>query len=321
MGAPHAAVIVAASLSGLTIALAVAFVVRPPRRLAPRVRPYGAAARTSLHRSVDVRAFARPEPPLSGGTFTRLFGPPLRSAVERISRRIDAGGEERLRLRLRQAGLLLDVPEEDRVQEYRVRQATSLCVGALAPTAVGLVVGLNAGLVVMVGVLGGVVGASRWPSRLNRSIDERCERMRVELYTINHLLAMTIRVGGGPIQAARRVVDRGSGEVVGELREALIAHASGLRASDAFERVAMLTPEPSVARTLRILASGAELGADLAESLRALSDDVREQRRDALRRQATRRRAAMLLPIVGILAPTMLLFVAAPIPSLIFGAR
>lgn len=38
-----------------------------------------------------------------------------------------------------------------------------------------------------------------------------------------------------------------------------------------------------------------------------------------MRRAATKRRAAMLIPIIAILAPVMLLFVAAPLPSLVFG--
>jgi hypothetical protein len=38
-----------------------------------------------------------------------------------------------------------------------------------------------------------------------------------------------------------------------------------------------------------------------------------------MRRSATRRRAAMLVPIIGILAPVMLLFVGAPLPQVIFG--
>jgi Flp pilus assembly protein TadB len=67
------------------------------------------------------------------------------------------------------------------------------------------------------------------------------------------------------------------------------------------------------------LAAADERGADLAHALLELSEDVREARREAMRRSATRRRAAMLVPIIGILAPVMLLFVGAPLPQVIFG--
>jgi tight adherence protein C len=55
--------------------------------------------------------------------------------------------------------------------------------------------------------------------------------------------------------------------------------------------------------------------------LLALSDDLRDARREELRQAAVKRRAAMLLPTIGILAPIMLLFIAAPLPSIVFGMR
>ena len=73
-----------------------------------------------------------------------------------------------------------------------------------------------------------------------------------------------------------------------------------------------MTAEPHAARTYRLFALAAEQGADLGAALRALSDDLRDVRRDELRRQATRRRAAMLVPTIAVLAPIMLLFVIAP---------
>ena len=86
-------------------------------------------------------------------------------------------------------------------------------------------------------------------------------------------------------------------------------------------RIAELTPEPFCARTYRLLATAEERGADLAPALLDLSEDVRETRRETMRRSATKRRAAMLVPIIAILAPVLLLFVAAPLPYLITGWR
>ncbi|MGH3442188.1 MAG: type II secretion system F family protein, partial [Nitriliruptorales bacterium] len=186
---------------------------------------------------------------------------------------------------------------------------------------VATALGRSAGVALLLAAAGGVGGLTRWRARLDRTLERRRSRMRVELYTVNQMLAMNVRTGGGVVHAIQRVVERGRGEIVAELADALRAHASGLRAREALERIARTTPEPSAARTYRLLAASAELGTDLAEALRALSDDLRAERRDAIRREATRRRALMLVPIIGILAPTMLLFVAAPIPSLVFGLR
>ena len=96
-------------------------------------------------------------------------------------------------------------------------------------------------------------------------------------------------------------------------------HRAGWSGPDAFRRIAELTPEPFCGRTYRLLAAAEERGADLATALLALSDDVRETRRESLKRTATKRRAAMLIPTIAILAPVLILFVAAPLPYLITG--
>jgi hypothetical protein len=64
-----------------------------------------------------------------------------------------------------------------------------------------------------------------------------------------------------------------------------------------------------------------ERGSDLAAALLAIGDDLREARREALRKASVKRRAAMLAPTIGVLAPIMLLFVAAPLPSIVLGKR
>ena len=89
--------------------------------------------------------------------------------------------------------------------------------------------------------------------------------------------------------------------------------------ADAFRRIAELTPEPSAARTYHLLASGVERGVDLGNALLALSADIRDARREQLHKDAVRRRAAMLVPTIAILAPIMLLFIAAPLPSIVLG--
>jgi tight adherence protein C len=192
-------------------------------------------------------------------------------------------------------------------------------------TGLGLVAGLAIGasmvqLLVLVG-LGLVIGATRQRSRIDKAIDARRELMRIEVYTVNQLLAMRIRAGGGVVHAVSSTVIRGRGEVIAELADALRLHRAGWRAGDAFRRIAELTPEPFCSRTYRLLASAEERGADLASALLDLAEDVRETRRESIKRSATKRRAAMLVPTIAVLAPVLILFVAAPLPSLITGWR
>ena len=132
---------------------------------------------------------------------------------------------------------------------------------------------------------------------------------------------MHVRTGAGPMQAVQRLVDRGHGAAVSELRDALAWIRSGMGEAAAFRRAAELRPEPSATRTYQLLAAGVERGVDLAGGLLALSEDIRDSRREQLHKDAVRRRAAMLVPTIGILAPIMLLFIAAPLPSIVLGHR
>jgi tight adherence protein C len=312
-------VIVAALLSGFVVARVVRAIVRPPGRLGGRVRPYTIASRTALGQRPDTLVIADSPVERSDSVLVRLLGPPVMRLVDVLGGLVDRGGDERLLLRLKHAGVLGDVPEARRALQYRVQVVSTAALATAAGLGLGLLVGHSAGAMLAVGAIGLVFGLA-WPrGRLDRLIGRRREEMRVELYTVNHLLAMHVRVGGGVIQALQRVVERGRGAVVEELAEVLRAHRSGVRISVALTRAAGQTAEPHAARTYRLLAASAEHGADLARGLMDLSRDLHSQRREDLRRLATRQRAATIVPIVAVLAPVLLLFVAAPLPSIVFG--
>jgi tight adherence protein C len=312
---PEGRAVLAALGVGVAVGAAASVVVRPTPRLAARVRPYTVIARSKLGRSADVPAVAEGQAWLSGSTLRRLFGPPILALAGRLGRLMDARSDEGLRLQLRRAGFAL-TPEE-----YRVRQLGATALGTGAGAALGLVLGGSAALVLILAGLGCTVGATRWRGRLDRATALRRERLRIEIYTVNQLLAMHLKTGGGPIQATQRIVDRGSGVVVEELAEVLRLIAGGMPAAEAFSRAADLTAEPQAARTYALLAAGAERGADVASALLAFSEDIRDGRREDLKRAATRRRATMLVPIIALLAPVMLVLILAPIPTIVFGLK
>ena len=298
--------VAAALLSAAAAALAMRALVPPAPRLASRVRPYGLAARSALG-AVEVTTQGE-------SLGARLAG----WLAQRLGRVLNSEDEEGLSLRLRQSGLFPGLSGREALNAYRVSQVTAgftwLGISVMAAIALELPGGRGAALA----LLGSVIGVARQRGRIDRSVEDRRQRMRIEIYTVNQLLAMRIRAGGGVVHAVSQVCQRGQGEVVGELSEALRLHRAGMRAAEGFRRIAALTPESECARTYSLLAAADERGADLGLSLLALAEDVREGRREAIRRAATKRRAAMLVPIIGILAPVMLLFVGAPLPSLLF---
>jgi Flp pilus assembly protein TadB len=308
------AVVLLAAL-GIGAGLAgVASLAHPPApRLGPRVRPYAIVARTALgHPPEPVSTRGARSAPSS--TFGRLFGPPLRAAVARTSAAIESRSDEQLARSLRQAGRHEVTPDE-----YRVRQVIVACVAAFAGGAL-VALTLRSPLFTLVATFAGFVyGSTRERRKLERAIESRAARIRLELYTINHLLAMHVRTGAGAMQAVQRVVDRGQGAVVSELADVLTWTRSGMAEGDAFRRAAELTPDASAARSYNLLAAGVERGVDLGAGFLALSEDIRDARRERLHKEAVRRRAAMLVPTIAILAPIMLLFIAAPLPSIVLG--
>lgn len=295
-------------LSSLLTASAALLLMRqiapPPRRLHDRVQPYQEPTAAGLLASRT-------------GAVRSVFGPLLQGIADNVGRLLDRSGQSVTAARLRQAGWFRGVPEHEMAVAYRVMQLKSLAAWTGGALLVGLVVGAPMSTRIVLIGLGAVVGATRTKGRLERAVETRRQRMRVEIYTVNQLLAMRVRAGGGVIQAVKAIVERGSGGVVGELEEALRLHRAGWQGPDAFRRIAELSPEPFCSRTYRLLAMAEEKGADLADALLALSEDVRETRREAVKRMATKRRAAMLVPTIAILAPVLILFVVAPLPYLI----
>jgi len=296
-------VVVLAAAVGVAAAGATGLVVAPRRRLADKVRPYRAAVgdRTDAVSPSEGAAWT-PARAASGPRGLPSFGSPATRA--------------RLATQLRAAGF-----SDASVEQFRVRQLGTAGAMAAGGIAVGALVVHSAPMTVLLAVCGAAVGFTRAPAQLAQRIEARQHRMRLELVTIDQVLAIHVRAGAGPVQAITRIADRGHGDVVDELRAILASIRSGRSEAEAFRHAATVTAEPHAARTYRLFALAAEQGADLGTALRALSDDVRDVRRDELRRAATRRRAAMLIPTIAVLAPIMLLFVIAPLPSIVLGGR
>jgi tight adherence protein C len=314
---PEPGALLAALASAVLASCVAAALVPPTRRLAARVRPYAVSARVSLGLPPDLDQPAG----RARGTVARVFGPIVEGIAGGLAGLIDRRGPEVLALRLRQAGWYPGEGDEVRASAYRLAQLRTTAVWTAAGAVMGLALDQGALRALVVTGLAFVVGASRLRGRLDRAVDERRTKMRLELYTVDQLLAVRIRSGGGVVHAVQELVRWTRGAVTEELEEALRLHRAGMPAAAALRRIADQTPEPACARTYALLASSEERGADLAAGLLALAEDLRETRREEMRRIATRRRAAMLVPTIAVLAPVMLLFVAAPLPSLVLGWR
>lgn len=302
-----------ATCGAVFVAFAVSLVVRPTRMIGWRMRPYAQLSRTRLGRGADAVAVIELDGGLPDGVLARVLGPIAKSLARTLSSLVDAGDDEALRLRLRQAGFADTSPEQ-----FRMRQLAWTVGGLVGGVALGLV--LRSTLFTLLFAIGGAGwGALIWRGRVKRAINTRVEAMRIEIYTVAQLLAMYVRTGSGLTQAVQSVIARGHGPVVAELTEGMTWINGGMPATEAYELLAATTPEPAAARLYRALAEGGRSGGDLAATLLAISDDLRSERREHFERDATKRRGAMLIPVILVMAPVVLLFLLAPVPRMLFG--
>ena len=297
----------------------VALWIKPPRRLGSRVRPYSNATRLEFRPSPEAAVRMDPGRTLGDSAIRRLLGPMLAGTVYPLARLLMPMDDRELAVRLRQGGLFPDLEEAARPRVYRVRSLGLMVLYATGLAGIALVSGGSGMRVILFLTAGAALGGLQVRARLSEAVRRRREAIRSELYTINQLVAMYTRVGGGPIQGLRYVVGRARGIAVEEIAEVLHLHQRGWVFAEAMARAERLTPEPEAARTYRVMARSQEQGSDLSDALLGLSKDLRAMRRDALRRAAARRRILMVIPVVVVLAPITMLFMAAPIPSIVFG--
>jgi hypothetical protein len=308
---------VAAVLVGLAFVGAATFVVRPDRPLDRTLHPYTQFARARLGADHDIA------PALGGGRPANLrgavAGPLVGGARSLVEAGVDVAADDQLTLRLRRAGYVDARPETYRRAQLRAGAAGALGgllgLGGLAQlsggtwwtaAAVGAVAGLPAGAVL-------------YRSTLERRAATRARRLRLEVYSVTLALSVMCRAGRGPIGSVRDVVARGSGTLCDDLRHGMHWMDRGAGSVEVLDRLARETPEPAVARLLRLLGSATVTGTNPSDALRDLAEQLRRQRIEQLDQWATKRRAAMLIPTMLFMFPVIVLFALAPGPSVLFG--
>jgi tight adherence protein C len=296
-------VLAIATIAAVALGCLVRSALRTPVRLAARLAPYTERVRGRLGTSVAQ--------PASGSR--SVWGPMVTAAASRVAAVLDAGAGGDVELRLRRAGLA-DVG----VDGYRKRQLGYAVGGVVFGVAAALLLRLSTAAALVLAVAAATAGALRWRAKLDRLTEDRRTLMRAEAHTVCQMLAIWLRTGDTPPGALDRLARRSAGIVPGELAAASAQIRSGSPPVEVLDRLAVETAEPAAARLYRLYGASWSAGGDPA-ALLALSDDLRAARRDAIARTMAKRRVAMALPLVAVIAPILILFIAAAIPSIVFG--
>lgn len=307
-----AACLVATGLIALSTAL-----VRPQRPLERRLAPYTQIERSLLGRDVDLDSVLRGgSGPASGAVLT---GPLATGARHLVESGVDIAAPDVLTTRLRHAGFRDARPSTYRRLQVRTGVGGSVALGV----ALGGLAQLS-GRPILISFLAGIVvgfpfGALTFRAWLDRQAAQRARRLQLEVYSVALVLSARSRHGRGPLLAFREVAARGTGELCAHLSQGVHWMQRGAGVVDTMERLAVESPDPTTARLIRLVGSAAVNGHDPSGPLRDFARQLRLQRAEQLDQAATRRRAAMLIPMLLFMFPVILLFALAPGPSIVLG--
>ena len=301
--------VAAAFAAALAVGTFVLELARPLKPLSPRLRPYTEVARSRLALPPDVGL----EPIFFGEAVRRVLGPMGEIVARTVSRLFRLGDIEAIDLRLRQAGHPMSI------ETYRRRHVAWAVGSPLCLLLAALYIKAPAPLIILVVLLGAAAGIRKMPANLKAEIVKRCDRMRNDLYTIAQLLAVRVQARSTLLVAIRDLVEQGSGPVIDDLARGLSLIAVGYGDEAAFRLLDKETPEPTAGIFYRFLASATTASINLPPALLQRATEMKRERREEVERLSIKRTTAMLVPNLLIMAPVMILFMAAPLPSLVFG--
>lgn len=302
------------ALSGaITVGAFVYTISRPWRRLGPRLDIYTSATRARMGQPQARLLQLAPPPPTPTGMLAGVFGPIVAAAARRLSSLIGHRDEAAVALALDRAGVHGVSP-----RSYAYRQLAKAGIGLVIGVAIGAPRGAQ-GAVVM-GVCCCAGGALWQRSELDRRTKKRRERMRSELQTVCHLLAIYARRSRNLQPVVATICERGRGEVVNELRRVLDAISSGTPPEVAFAAAAEYTPEPAAAGLYRALSLAVTSGGELAETLLAQASQLRDRRRDDRKASAARRTFLVVASNSTLMVLPFLVLIGSGVPYMVLGS-
>lgn len=234
-----------------------------------------------------------------------------RDAAARARDRISAtlGGADSVIRRLHQAG------RPGGIDRFRGQQLAAGLIALAAGGVLVVVLALAGSLsppAVVLPVLAGVGAMALCDAALSAAARRRVARIHDELPTVLEFLSLCLAAGEPLLDSLRRVGAVGAGELVAELRAAVIEVGTGSSLAAALDAVSRRLRMPVVTRAIEQLVAAIERGAPLAAVLQAQAIDAREDAKRALIERAGKNEVGMLVPLVFLILPLSVLFAIYP---------
>ena len=197
-------------------------------------------------------------------------------------------------------------------QEFRAAQVLITSGGVILGVAAAVTTPLRAPVLPLLPLL--ALAASRAPRfMLARAARRRRALADREVPQFLDILAAASTAGLGPHAALERAVGATSGPLERELRRFLAEVALGARWRDGLVRMTERLQLADLRRAVQAMVRTERLGSSLADALRELADEVRDERRQAAAERARKAPVKMLFPLVFMILPAFLLLTVVPV--------
>ncbi len=238
------------------------------------------------------------------GAWTAVLVPLVASAGGLLHRVFD--DERELPDRLRAAGSDLDA------SGFRAAQVSWGITGLVAGVTLAVLLAASGRSVspLVMGVMTVAFAATGVAARdraLTRAVARRRQHVRDALPTAVDLVCLAVTAGEGLRSALGMVADSG-GPLSLEIRGALRDARTGTLLTEALEVRARRLDVPAFDHFVGALVAAQERGMPIADALRSLAFDLREQDKRELIEVAGRKQISMLVPVVALILPVAIVF-------------
>jgi tight adherence protein C len=235
---------------------------------------------------------------------------PIIQRLAKFGRRQEGGGGgmvARTEDRLRKAGY----PGGLRGADWIGVKLLAAIVAAVAVFLVGLLLG---GFVVgiLFAAVGGAFGFIIPEYWLGKRITKRSTEMVLQLPDALDLLTISVEAGLGFDAALSKVVEKMSGPLVDEFRQALAEVRMGRTRRDALRDIVTRAEARPIANFIGAIVQAEQLGVPIAKVLQIQSQQLRIERRQRAEEAAAKAPIKMLFPMVGCIFPTIFIVILGP---------
>lgn len=234
---------------------------------------------------------------------------PVGSALVALGRRFTpVGYVDNARHKLTVAGR----PAADDLDRFLAIRAVT---AALVPVVlIGMLVAgpFSSRINLMLGALSSLFLAMGPDAVLNRQMQDRQRRIRVQLPDILDLLTISVEAGLGFEQALDRTVTSVPGPLADEFVRMIGEIRAGSSRADALRSMDSRTDVPEVRSFVLSILQADTFGVSIGRVLRAQADEMRVKRRQLAQEEAQKAPVKMLIPMVFCIFPSLFVVVLGP---------